>query len=62
MSIEQAIKKLIESEQFKTEARTDAKLRVQLGRLKKGGIKNSAAIELLQRFDYKIEVIKKKGA
>jgi hypothetical protein len=58
MTLDEAIGELLESETFKEAAKQDAKLRVYAGRIKKGGVKNNAAIILLQQFGYKIEVIK----
>ncbi len=56
MTIKQAVRQLINSEAFKLEARKDAKLRVFLGRYNKGEIKNGAAIEVLLKFGYKVDV------
>lgn len=61
MTIEQAIVDLFESDKFKDAARKDAKLRVQAGRIKKEGIKPSAAIELLNKFGYEMVVKKSKS-
>lgn len=58
MTIEEAINQLVESSDFKEAARVDAKLRVQIGRIKKDGIKHSAAIELLQKFGYLVDIKK----
>lgn len=58
MTIDEAVKELLQSEDFKNAARQDAKLRVYAGRIKKEGVKTSAAIELLQQFNYTIEVNK----
>lgn len=59
MTIQKAINDLIQSVAFKEAARTDAKLRVFLGRLRKQEIKTGAMVDLLIRFGYKIEVRKK---
>lgn len=56
MTIDEAVKQLISSEEFKLDAREDAKLRVFLGRYNKGEIKNGAAIDMLLKYGYTVEV------
>lgn len=58
MTINQAIRQVIESQRFKEESRKDAKLRVFLGRYIKGEVKNGAATELLMKFGYKVDIKK----
>jgi hypothetical protein len=58
MTIEKAIKDLLQSDGFKQAAKNDAKLRVYAGRIKKEGVKNGAAIDLLLMFGYKVDVTK----
>jgi len=60
MTIEKAVEDLLNSEEFKADARQDAKLRVFIGRYRKGTVGNGAAIELLLRYGYTIEVKKKR--
>jgi hypothetical protein len=64
MTIEKAIEHLVISTQFREDAKHDAKLRVFLGRHRKGEIRNGAAIELLLKYGYKISATmpKKKKA
>ncbi|SFP92660.1 hypothetical protein [Parafilimonas terrae] len=60
MTIENAIKQLIISEEFKAAAKltANAKLRVYLGRYKKGTLSECGSIELLKQFGYTIEARK----
>jgi hypothetical protein len=60
MTIKEAVAHLTASEQFKEDCRHDAKLRVYLGRLKKQGVKNGAAVELLEKYGYEIVAIKRR--
>ncbi len=56
MTIQEAVNHLLQSDSFKEEARQDSKLRVFLGRWNRQKIKNGAAIEVLLKFGYKVEV------
>lgn len=56
MTIKQAIKEVIDSEAFMEQARSDARLRVFLGRWNAGEIKENAAMKLLKKFGYKINI------
>ena len=56
MTIKSAISQVIESERFREKAKTDAKLRVFKGRFISGKIKPGAAIQILTKFGYRIEV------
>lgn len=60
MTVKQAIQKLLESDNFNEDARTDARLRVFRQRFNAGQIKNGAAINLLQLYGYKIEITESK--
>jgi hypothetical protein len=62
VTIYQALEKLIDSEQFKIDARKDSSLRVFTLRFKKGEIKNGAAVEMLIRYGYTIHVKKQNNA
>lgn len=59
MTIEKALQTLLESEQFKLDARQDSNLRVFQSRQRKGQIKTGAAVEMLIRYGYTVDV--KKG-
>lgn len=61
MTIQKALSELFDSEAFKIAARQDGKLRLYLGRFKKGALKNGAATELLLQFGYRIEVYRSKA-
>lgn len=54
MTMEQAMQHLVESDAFKDASKTDARLRVMLGRHKAGELKEAAKIALLKRFGYTI--------
>jgi hypothetical protein len=58
MTIKRAIEQLIASEEFKSalKLKENAKLRVYLGRYKKGTLGNCGIIELLLEFGYTITV------
>ena len=60
MTIEQATKQLIESDDFKASAKipSNAKLRVYLSRYKKGTLSECGCMELLKDFGYEIEAKK----
>jgi hypothetical protein len=60
MTIEKAIAELLISERFLEDSRKDAKLRVALGRHKRNTLKNGAAIELLEKYGYAIDVKKRR--
>ena len=60
MTIEQAVEKLLNSQEFKDAANKDSNLRVAAMRLKKEGVKYGKAIDLLLKFGYKVEAKKKK--
>ncbi|MFT4154711.1 hypothetical protein [Parafilimonas sp.] len=62
MTIENALKQLIESEEFKAAAKLtpNSKLRIYLGRHRKGTLGDCGAIELLKQFGYTIEANKVK--
>lgn len=56
MNINKAMAELIGSEEFKAAAKQNARLRVYMGRYKKGTLGNCGTIELLLEFGYTIEV------
>ena len=56
MTIEQAVEKLLSSQEFKNAANKDSNLRVAAMRLKNEGVKYGKAIDLLIQFGYKVEV------
>jgi hypothetical protein len=56
MTVNQAIKELIESPEFKEASRDSSTLRVYIGRIKTGEAKTAIKIELLERFGYSIDV------
>ncbi len=62
MTIKEATEKLVTSEEFKAAAKqlSNAKLRVYLGRYKKGTLSECGALELLLQFGYTVEVKKVK--
>lgn len=60
MTIEKALQTLLESENFKADARQDAKLRMFQSRHRKGEIKTGAAVEMLIRYGYTVDVRKGK--
>jgi hypothetical protein len=60
MNIERAILEVIETEKFKEAAKTNATLRVFLSRFRKGNIRNSSAIELLEKYGYVVSVHRKR--
>lgn len=51
-----AVEELIDSEDFKRQAKTDSNLRVFKTRFNKGELKNGAMVDLLINFGYTIEV------
>lgn len=55
MTIDEAIKQLFESNEFKEAAKTSAYLRTLLSRQNSNTLKMAAKIEVLLRFDYKID-------
>ena len=60
MTIKEAIKKLLDSDKFQEDSRTDARLRVFRQRYNAGEIKNGAAVNLLINYGYKIEAMEGK--
>lgn len=56
MTIEKAGDHLFKSKKFKEDAKTNAALRVYLGRFKNRKLKNASLIELLVKYGYKLEV------
>jgi hypothetical protein len=58
MTITKAITSLMASEDFKNAAKNDARLRVYLGRFRRGALGNCGSVELLLEFGYTIEVRK----
>ena len=60
MTIEEAIKDLFESKEFKTAQKQNPKLRNDLKRYREGKLQTLAKINLLTGFHYEIKVIKRK--
>lgn len=56
MTIRKAIEHLLKSEKFQVDARKDARLRVFLERYRNGTVKEGAMVNLLQAYNYKINV------
>lgn len=57
LTIQEALKQMIESERFKALARIDPATRVYSGRIRKGKLSGGAAIRLLEDFGFKIYAV-----
>ena len=55
MTIPEAFDQLVDSEDFKAKAKTDAKYRVYLGRFKKGILGIGAMVEILVQNGYEVK-------
>jgi hypothetical protein len=58
MTIDQAVKELLDSEEFKQAAKNKSTLRSLATRFNNAELKSGAKVELLLQFDYKIEAKK----
>lgn len=58
MTIEEAVKDLLQSEEFHQACQNTPYLRNQLSRFKRGELKAGSMVQLLTRFGYKIEAKK----
>lgn len=56
MTIQDALKKMIESERFKQMQRVEPGLRVYACRIRNGKFRDGAAVELLKSFGFKVTV------
>lgn len=57
MTIEKAVDQLLKTEKFAKDARKDARLRVFQQRHREGSLGKAAALAILVKYKYKIEVI-----
>jgi hypothetical protein len=61
MTIQEALKQMVDSERFRELAKVDAGLRVYAGRIRNDRFSDGAAVRLLQSFGYKINVLEEAG-
>lgn len=58
LTIQEALKEMIESKEFRELAKVDAATRVYAGRIRKGKLSDGAAVRLLESYGFKIVATK----
>lgn len=56
LTIQEALKEMVESKKFRELAKVDAATRVYAGRIRKGKLSDGAAVRLLEAFGFSVVV------
>ena len=57
ITIKEALRQMVESQEFREAQKIDSGLRVYAGRIRKGTFSGGAAVKMLEAFGYKIIVL-----